>query len=156
VGTAGGPDAPGEQPGGPVGSAVGQAVGDIGAYIRAQREHARVSLRQLARTAGVSNPYLSQIERGLREPSDTVVEAIAGALDLTTERLYDAAGIQVQDGGIEEAGAVREAILADPDLKPAQRRALLETYAAFLIANGGPRRRAAGSSRTRSAPPAGS
>ena len=75
VGTAGGPDAPGEQAGGPVGSAVGQAVGDIGAYIRAQREHARVSLRQLARTAGVSNPYLSQIERGLRTPSAEILAA---------------------------------------------------------------------------------
>lgn len=124
----------------------------LGDVIRAQRNLHHMSLRQLARTTGISNPYLSQIERGLREPSDAVVEAIAGALDLTTERLYDAAGIRVQEGA-EEAGPVREAILADPDLKPPQRRALLETYDAFLIANGGPRRRTGGSSRARSAPP---
>jgi transcriptional regulator with XRE-family HTH domain len=125
----------------------------LGDVIRAQRNLHHMSLRQLARTTGISNPYLSQIERGLREPSDAVVEAIAGALDLTTERLYDAAGIRVQEEGAEEAGPVREAILADPDLKPPQRRALLETYDAFLIANGGPRRRTPGSSRARSASP---
>ena len=81
-----------------------------------------------------------------------MVDAIADALDLTTERLYDAAGIRVQDEVAAEPDGVREAILADPDLKPRQRRALLETYEAFLIANGGPRRRAAGSGRTRPAP----
>ena len=119
----------------------------LGDVIRSQRHLHHMSLRELARMTGISNPYLSQIERGLREPSDTVVEAIADALDLTTERLYDAAGIRVQEEGAEEAGPVREAILADPDLKPPQRRALLETYEAFLIANGvraaGPRARAA-------------
>jgi transcriptional regulator with XRE-family HTH domain len=128
----------------------------LGDVIRAQRQLHRMSLRELARMTGISNPYLSQIERGLREPSDTVVDAIAEALDLTTERLYDAAGIRVEDDGAEDAGGVRDAILADPDLKPQQRRALLETYEAFLIANGGPRRRSAGSSRTRPAPSGGS
>jgi transcriptional regulator with XRE-family HTH domain len=128
----------------------------LGDVIRSQRHLHQMSLRELARMTGISNPYLSQIERGLREPSDTVVEAIAGALDLTTERLYDAAGIRVQDDGAAEAGRVREAILADGDLKPQQRRALLETYEAFLIANGGPRRRTAGSSRARPASSGGS
>jgi len=123
----------------------------LGDVIRSQRHLHRMSLRELARMTGISNPYLSQIERGLREPSDTVVDAIAGALDLTTERLYDAAGIRVQDEVAAQPDGVREAILADPDLKPQQRRALLETYEAFLIANGGPRRRTAGSSRTRPA-----
>ena len=123
----------------------------LGDVIRSQRHLHQMSLRELARVTGISNPYLSQIERGLREPSDTVVDAIADALDLTTERLYDAAGIRTQDEGPEEPDGVREAILADRDLKPQQRRALLETYEAFLIANGGPRRRAAGSSRTRPA-----
>ena len=70
MGTAGSPDGR---------RAVGQAVGDIGTYIRAQREHAKVSLRQLARTAGVSNPYLSQIERGLRTPSAEILQQIACA-----------------------------------------------------------------------------
>ena len=124
----------------------------LGDVIRAQRQLHRISLRELARMTGISNPYLSQIERGLREPSDTVVDAIADALDLTTERLYDAAGIRVQDEGVEEVGGVRAAILADGDLKPQQRRALLETYDAFLIANGGPRRRSAGSSRAQRSP----
>jgi|tagenome__1003787_1003787.scaffolds.fasta_scaffold20977779_2 transcriptional regulator with XRE-family HTH domain len=123
----------------------------LGDVIRSQRHLHQMSLRELARMTGISNPYLSQIERGLREPSDTVVDAIADALDLTTERLYDAAGIRVQDEVATEPDGVREAILADPDLKPQQRRALLETYEAFLIANGGPRRRTAGSSRTRPA-----
>jgi transcriptional regulator with XRE-family HTH domain len=114
----------------------------LGDVIRSQRHLHQMSLRELARMTGISNPYLSQIERGLREPSDTVVDAIADALDLTTERLYDAAGIRVQDEVAAEPDGVREAILADSDLKPRQRRALLETYEAFLIANGGPRRRA--------------
>ena len=74
VGTADDPDMSGERVVGPVGGAVGQAVYDIGAYIRTQREHAKVSLRQLARTAGVSNPYLSQIERGLRTPSVEILQ----------------------------------------------------------------------------------
>ena len=69
----------------------------LGDVIRSQRHLHQMSLRELARMTGISNPYLSQIERGLREPSDTVVDAIADALDLTTERLYDAAGIRVQD-----------------------------------------------------------
>ena len=112
----------------------------LGDVIRSQRHLHQMSLRELARMTGISNPYLSQIERGLREPSDTVVDAIADALDLTTERLYDAAGIRVQDEVAAEPDGVREAILADSDLKPRQRRALLETYEAFLIANGGPRR----------------
>jgi transcriptional regulator with XRE-family HTH domain len=90
--------------------------------IRSQRHLHQLSLRELARMTGISNPYLSQIERGLREPSDTVVGAIADALDLTTERLYDAAGIRVQDEVAAEPDGVREAILADPDLKPQQRR----------------------------------
>ena len=123
----------------------------LGDVIRAQRHLHQMSLRELARMTGISNPYLSQIERGLREPSDTVVDAIADALDLTTERLYDAAGIRVQDEVAAEPDGVREAILADRDLKPQQRRALLETYEAFLIANGGPRRASAGSGRTRPA-----
>jgi transcriptional regulator with XRE-family HTH domain len=122
VGTAGGPDA-GERPGG----AVGQAVGDIGAYIRAQREHAKVSLRQLARTAGVSNPYLSQIERGLRTPSADILQQIARALRISAEALYVRAGI------LEErpAGAVTDAVLADPHLTERQKQVLLDVYQSF-------------------------
>jgi len=129
VGTAGGSDAPGEQPGGPVGSAVGQAVGDIGAYIRAQRENARVSLRQLARTAGVSNPYLSQIERGLRTPSAEILGQIARALRISAEALYVQAGILNPDDG--QVRSVELAILGDPVLSERQKQSLLDVYQSF-------------------------
>jgi transcriptional regulator with XRE-family HTH domain len=127
VGTAEGPDTAGERAGGPVGSAVGQAVGDIGAYIRAQREHAKVSLRQLARTAGVSNPYLSQIERGLRTPSAEILQQIARALRISAEALYVRAGILDQ----RPAGAVTDAVLADPHLTERQKQVLLDVYQSF-------------------------
>jgi len=127
VGTAEGPDTAGERAGGPVGGAVGQAVGDIGTYIRAQREHAKVSLRQLARTAGVSNPYLSQIERGLRTPSAEILQQIARALRISAEALYLRAGI------LEErpAGAVTDAVLADTHLTERQKQVLLDVYQSF-------------------------
>jgi transcriptional regulator with XRE-family HTH domain len=127
VGTAEDPDTAGDRAGGPVGSAVGQAVGDIGAYIRAQREHAKVSLRQLARTAGVSNPYLSQIERGLRTPSAEILQQIARALRISAEALYVRAGILDQ----RPAGAVTDAVLADPHLTERQKQVLLEVYQSF-------------------------
>ena len=125
VGTAGGPAA---------GGAVGQAVDDIGAYIRAQREHAKVSLRQLARTAGVSNPYLSQIERGLRTPSAEILQQIARALRISAEALYVRAGILDQ----RPAGAVTDAVLADPHLTERQKQVLLEVYQSFRRENPGP------------------
>jgi transcriptional regulator with XRE-family HTH domain len=112
----------------------------LGDVIRRQRELQELSLRELARLSGISNPYLSQIERGLRDPSEDVVEAIAGTLDVTTRMLYDAAGIAAGARDDVEPPAVEVAIDGDPDLKPAQRRALLETYRAFVAANGGPRR----------------
>jgi transcriptional regulator with XRE-family HTH domain len=127
VGTAEDPDTAGDRAGGPVGSAVGQAVGDIGAYIRAQREHAKVSLRQLARTAGVSNPYLSQIERGLRTPSAEILQQIARALRISAEALYVRAGILDQ----RPAGAVTDAVLADPHLTERQKQVLLDVYQSF-------------------------
>ena len=127
MGTAEGPDAAGERAGGPVGGAVGQAVDDIGAYIRSQREHAKVSLRQLARTAGVSNPYLSQIERGLRTPSAEILQQIARALRISAEALYVRAGILDQ----RPAGAVTDAVLADPHLTERQKQVLLDVYQSF-------------------------
>jgi transcriptional regulator with XRE-family HTH domain len=107
---------------------VGESgVGDIGAYIRTQRENAKVSLRQLARTAGVSNPYLSQIERGLRTPSAEILQQIARGLRISAEVLYVRAGI------LEErpAGAVTDAVLADPHLTERHKQALLEVYSSF-------------------------
>lgn len=95
-------------------------------------------MRQFARMAGISNPYLSQIERGVREPSDRVLDAIATTLETTTDSLYEQAGM-ARDAD-EEPAAVA-AVLADPTLTGRQKQALLEMYEAFVAANGGPRRR---------------
>jgi transcriptional regulator with XRE-family HTH domain len=104
-----------------------RGVGDIGGYIRAQRENAKVSLRQLARAAGISNPYLSQVERGLRTPSAEILQQIARGLRISAEALYVRAGI------LEErpAGAVTDAILADPHLDERHKQALLDVYRSF-------------------------
>lgn len=109
------------------GHAVGQAVDDIGTYIRTQREGAHVSLRQLARTAGVSNPYLSQIERGLRKPSAEILQQIAKGLRISAEALYVKAGILEE----KSASAVSDAVLADPGLTERQKQVLLDIYQSF-------------------------
>jgi transcriptional regulator with XRE-family HTH domain len=109
------------------GHAVGQAVDDIGAYIRNQREGAQVSLRQLARAAGVSNPYLSQIERGLRKPSAEILQQIAKGLRISAEVLYVKAGILDE----KPASAVADAVLADPGLTERQKQVLLDIYQSF-------------------------
>ena len=110
----------------------------LGEIIRRQREISELSMRQFASMAGISNPYLSQIERGLREPSDKVMEAIAETLHTSADALYAQAGLDDSD---TEDTAVVDAIQADPRLTAAQRRALLTTYEGFLAANGEPRRR---------------
>ena len=112
---------------------IGQAVEDIGAYIRRQREGAEVSLRQLAKVAGISNPYLSQIERGLRKPSAEVLQQLARALRVSAEQLYVRAGIVHPDAG--QAGSVELAVLADPGLTERQKQSLLDVYASFLALN---------------------
>ncbi|MEK6437797.1 helix-turn-helix domain-containing protein [Pseudonocardia sp. T1-2H] len=114
-----------------VGQAVGQAVDDIGSYIRAQRETAQVSLRQLARTAGVSNPYLSQIERGLRKPSAEILQQIAKGLRISAEALYVKAGI------LEERplSVVTDAVLSDVTLTERQKQVLLDIYQSFRREN---------------------
>ena len=110
-----------------VNKAVNQAVSDLGSYIRAQRGNAQISLRQLAKKAGVSNPYLSQVERGLRKPSAEILQQIAKALRISAEALYVQAGILEQ----AEAGPVVDAIRADAGLSERQKQALLEIYASF-------------------------
>ena len=103
-------------------------VGPIGEYIRQQREQAKISMRQLASAAGVSNPYLSQIERGLRRPSAEILQQIAKGLRISAEALYVQAGI-LEDRRPDSG--VREAVLADPELTERQKQVLLEIYESF-------------------------
>jgi transcriptional regulator with XRE-family HTH domain len=103
----------------------------LGEYIRRQRELQELSLRQLADLVGISNPYLSQIERGLREPSEKVLDAIARSLELSAEGLYEQGGRRRGEEGDEEETAVVAAIRADRSLTARQRQALLEVYDAF-------------------------
>jgi transcriptional regulator with XRE-family HTH domain len=114
---------------------VGNAVETLGDYLREQRVSARLSLRQLAEQAGVSNPYLSQIERGLRRPSAEVLQQLAKALRISAEQLYIRAGIVAPDEGI--GGSVELAVLGDPALSERQKQTLLDVYASFLALNSG-------------------
>ena len=100
---------------------------ELGSYIRSQRAAARLSLRQLARRAGVSNPYLSQIERGLRKPSAEILQAIARALEISAETLYVKAGILDE----RDHGDTEEVIAGDPCLTESQRQTLIEAYRSF-------------------------
>jgi transcriptional regulator with XRE-family HTH domain len=104
------------------------SVSSIGQYIREQREQAKISLRQLAAAAGVSNPYLSQIERGLRRPSAEILQQIAKGLRISAEALYVQAGI-LEDRRPDSG--VRAAVLADPELAERQKQVLLEIYESF-------------------------
>jgi transcriptional regulator with XRE-family HTH domain len=107
---------------------MSKSASALGEFIRRQREMQELSMRQFAEMAGISNPYLSQIERGLRAPSDTVLNAIAGSLQTSADALREQAGVpRESDGG----SAVIEAIRADDQLTAAQRRALLEVYKSF-------------------------
>jgi transcriptional regulator with XRE-family HTH domain len=105
-------------------------VNPLGAFIRNQREIARLSLRQFANLAHISNPYLSQIERGLYEPSASVLKGIATALGIPPERLYAAAGWFEPERGDEHQ--VETAIHSDPDLTDSQKEALIAVYRGFL------------------------
>jgi transcriptional regulator with XRE-family HTH domain len=110
---------------------VSTAASDIGSFIRAQREAAQVSVRQLAEKAGVSNPYLSQIERGLRKPSADVLNQIAKALRVSAEVLYVQAGI-LEPGTTCE---VRNAIVTDTAITERQKQVLLDIYMSFIQQN---------------------
>jgi transcriptional regulator with XRE-family HTH domain len=107
-------------------------VTGLGDYIREQRNAAQLSLRQLAATAGVSNPYLSQVERGLRKPSAEILAQIAKALRISAETMYVRAGILQERAGDE---AVTSTIAGDATLTERQRSVLLEIYAAFQVEN---------------------
>jgi transcriptional regulator with XRE-family HTH domain len=107
-------------------------VNSIGEYIREQREQAKISMRQLAQSAGVSNPYLSQIERGLRKPSADILQQIAKGLRISAEALYVQAGI-LEDRPADSG--VRSALLADPQLSERQKQVLIEIYESFRREN---------------------
>ena len=107
-------------------------VNSIGEYIREQREQAKISMRQLAQSAGVSNPYLSQIERGLRKPSADILQQIAKGLRISAEALYVQAGI-LEDR--QPDSGVRSALLADPQLSERQKQVLIEIYESFRREN---------------------
>ncbi|HWF72658.1 MAG TPA: helix-turn-helix transcriptional regulator [Solirubrobacteraceae bacterium] len=110
----------------------------LGEFIRRQRELSEVSMRQFAELVGISNPYLSQIERGLRAPSEQVVQSIADALKVSADTLYEQAGVpREEDGPSSVVAAIRE----DPRLTGRQRQALIEVYEAFIGVGPRPRRR---------------
>lgn len=114
-------------------------LGPLGAFIRAQRQLADLSLREMAALTKISNAYLSQVERGLHQPSLTVLRAIADALGLTTEQLLAKAGWTQAgpadapiDVPTDPAASTEEAIRTDPQLTEAQREALLGVYRSFI------------------------
>ncbi len=114
-----------------IAAVVTNAAQDIGSFIRAQREAAQVSVRQLAEKAGVSNPYLSQIERGLRKPSADVLSQIAKALRVSAEVLYVRAGILEPT----KSNEVRDAIVTDTAITERQKQVLLDIYSSFCQQN---------------------
>ena len=107
---------------------------DIGAFIREQRQLAEMSLRRLADAAGVSNPYLSQVERGLRKPSAQILQQLAKALQVSAETMYVRAGMLDADAVATEP-TLDSAIRHAPELNEEQRKALLSVYRSFLAAN---------------------
>ncbi len=120
---------------GSVSGSIGEAPGvaavssQVGHFIREQRNAARVSLRELARTAGVSNPYLSQVERGLRKPSAEILASIARGLKISAETLYEQAGILDRRSGSPDTVA---AIRADEHLSERHKAVLLELYETYV------------------------
>jgi transcriptional regulator with XRE-family HTH domain len=107
----------------------------LGAFIRAQRQLANLSLRQMAELAKVSNPYLSQLERGLHEPSLRVLQAVAQALDMSAEALLEQAGIADPEPDTTAVESTEVAIRRDPRLTDEQKQALLGVYRSYLQAN---------------------
>ena len=106
--------------------AAGDAVRDLGDFIRQQRQEARLSLRRLADLTGISNPYLSQIERGVRKPSADILQRVAAGLRISAETLYVRAGILD-----EPSDDLEDRIMADPELTESQKRALVQVYRSF-------------------------
>jgi transcriptional regulator with XRE-family HTH domain len=116
---------------------VADSVPSLGEFIRRQREMSAMSMREFARLAGISNPYLSQIERGLRAPSEQVMQAIADTLKISSDTLYEHAGVAPEADG---ESAVLQAIREDPRLTGRQRQALTQVYEAFAATGPQPTR----------------
>jgi transcriptional regulator with XRE-family HTH domain len=114
-----------------VSNAASEVASDIGSFIRSQRELAQVSVRQLAEKSGVSNPYLSQVERGLRKPSADVLNQIAKALRVSAEVLYVRAGILEPS----DKSQVQDAIVTDTAITERQKQILLDIYSSFTQQN---------------------
>jgi transcriptional regulator with XRE-family HTH domain len=114
-----------------VSTAASDMASDLGSFIRDLRENAQVSVRQLAERSGVSNPYLSQVERGLRKPSADVLSQIAKALRISAEVLYVRAGILEPS----DKSQVRDAIITDSAITERQKQILLDIYASFVEQN---------------------
>ncbi|QKE82717.1 helix-turn-helix transcriptional regulator [Arthrobacter sp. NEB 688] len=106
----------------------------LGEYLREQRRSARLSLRQLSELAGVSNPYLSQIERGLKRPSAEILQQLAKGLEVSAESLYVRAGILDAEHAAspDDAPDVRRALAEDPRLTPRQKKTLLDIYESYV------------------------
>ena len=105
---------------------------ELGEFIRDQRHVGHLSLRKLSEMAGISNPYLSQIERGLRKPSAEILQQIARALEISSETLYVRAGILEERGDADLVGEIRR----DPDLSEEQKKTLIRIYMSFRHENG--------------------
>jgi transcriptional regulator with XRE-family HTH domain len=114
-------------------------LGELGEFIREQRRSSRLSLRKLSDLAGISNPYLSQIERGLRKPSAEILQAIAKALRISAETLYVRAGILDEE---RDHDLIAE-ILKDPSISERQKQVLIDIYRSFTEENPAPLKRAA-------------
>jgi transcriptional regulator with XRE-family HTH domain len=112
---------------------VGEQLGSLGEFIAGQRRVAQLSLRQLAEQTGISNPYLSQIERGLRRPSAEVLQQLSKALRVSAESLYVRAGILDPDD--HPATSVEMAVLADMAITERQKRVLIDVYTSFVKEN---------------------
>jgi transcriptional regulator with XRE-family HTH domain len=114
-------------------SHLGDQLGSLGEFIANQRRAAELTLRQLAEQTGVSNPYLSQIERGLRKPSAEVLQQLAKALRVSAETLYVRAGIL--DPQDHPTTTIELALLSDPSITERQRRVLIDVYTSFVKEN---------------------
>jgi transcriptional regulator with XRE-family HTH domain len=101
---------------------------DVGTFIKEQRERSSLSIRKLAELTGVSNPYLSQIERGIRRPSAEILRSIASALSIRTETLYEKAGLLDEQEGLDVIGAIN----SDLRLSQNHKQALTEIYSSFV------------------------